>query len=97
MARLIAWVLVAVPVGDAVATAILWRAARANPELVTLRERAIASAILWLAASFGAVLGLAYLLGVKLPSPASLALLLGPLLLLSLPAYIWLALYWRSR
>jgi hypothetical protein len=88
--------LVVAAVFDWFATADLVRAARRLNE-PALSERAIASFVLTIIATGIAVLALAYLAGVSLPSVVVSVLLVGGLLAVSLPQFVWWIAYRQGR
>jgi len=61
----------------------------------SLVSRAQDALVLWLAASIGGVLGLARLAGFHIPLEAATGLLALALLLISVPAVLWLILWWE--
>lgn len=91
-----AWALVLLAIADWGATVSLIRAARQVRE-PALRERAIISIILSLAASGAAGLSLAFLAHFKLPEGLGTAILITVLLAISLPQLIWYAAFRRGH
>lgn len=92
----VAGLLIVFAVIDWIATAVLVSASRRLHE-PALTERAVASVILSLSASGIAVLSGAFLAGVVLFPALRLTLLVGALVLLSVPQIVWLAAYLRGR
>jgi hypothetical protein len=86
--------LIILPVGGWVATVLLWAGSLAEPHLLVLRERAVAAAVLSVCGTIIAVLGLDRLLSFGLPSLLVSLAIIGVFIALSIPSYIWLALYW---
>ena len=96
MIELVAWALVLLAIADWGATVSLVRAARRVHE-AALRERAITSIILTLAATGAAVLSLAFLTHVRLPDGLGTIILAAVLMLISLPQLVWYAAYRQGR
>ena len=91
----LAWILIILAACDIIVTVFLVWATRGIDE-PALTERATASVILTFAALLWAILGVTYLLDIRLTSPLPTALLFGGLLLISAPQVIWFVAYWRG-
>lgn len=89
-------ILIILAVIDWIATVILARAALRLRE-PALQERATASAIMTLAATSIGVLSGAYILNIELSDGLGTAILVGALLLFSLPQVIWMIAYELGR
>lgn len=85
-----------VPVAWTVAVILAW-ASRRNPEIVTLRERAMAQIVLASIVTVGGLLGLTRLRYVVLPGGGALVLLVVVFVAASLPGIWWLYLYLSGR
>lgn len=90
------WLLVVAAAIDWIATVTLVRAAFRVKE-AALQERATAAVILTFAASVIALLSLAFIFRITLPEGVGTSLLVGALLLLSLPQMVWVVAYEFGR
>lgn len=87
--------LLVLPLVNWLAAALLYRAHRRAPEIVSLASRADDAIVLSLAATIGGVLGANRLLSLGLSSDVAVVLLALSLLLVSFPAIEWLRV-WRE-
>lgn len=90
------WLLVGLALIDWVATVTLVRASARSNE-AALEERATAAVILTFAASLIALLALAFIFDIKVPGDIGTAMLIGSLLLLSVPQLVWVVAYEFGR
>jgi hypothetical protein len=92
---LVSLLLVLFPAINWLAAALLWRASRSAPEVVSLAARVDDQLVLAVASTLGGLLGLNRLAELGLGADSTLALLALALLLASLPGLDWLRV-WRS-
>ena len=96
MIEIAAWALVLLAIADWGATVSLIRAAL-RLRVPALEERATVSVVLTLAATGAAVLSIAFLAHFTLPPGVGTLILVGVLLLISVPQLLWYACYRAGR
>lgn len=97
MTDALVWLLVLLPPVDWLAALILGNLALRYPHILTLRERAIASAIVAVVATGAGVLAWAKLGLIVVPGNAAIFILALILTLVSLPSVIWLGMLATGR
>lgn len=90
-------VIVFLPPIDWAAALILSFLSREHPDILVLRERAIAALVVAIAASVAGVLGWAFFGIVELPAGSSLYVLAIILILISVPSLVWLLMLAAGR
>jgi hypothetical protein len=93
----LAWLLVVAPCFDWIVAVILMFFAIRHPSILTLRERAITAVMLALVASVAAVLAFVRFGVLTMPNGLALSLLAAALVIVSIPAMVWLFLLITGR
>lgn len=93
---MISWLVIALVPFDLAIAAYLIGLSRRNPGLPTLRSRAVTQVILLGCAGLGAVFACAYLTGTHLDRTVASAVMIGLVLLPSVPGAYWTVTYLRG-